>query len=733
MERRTGPGAVGALAVMALVTTLGVQSAPPTGSASPTPPPGQPPSQRFATGTTAVLVDVVVRDSRGAPIVDLKPADFELFEDDVEQEMASVELVSAETGGAAVSIAGASPSGATTSASFRPKSIVQGPTVVALVFHRLSPEGRALAHRAALTYLENGARDSDFAGVFMIDQGLATIQTYTSNQRKLKAAIDDAAGRLSSVNNRQAMGTAGNATGDASANVSPTAGAESAGRPVGDTGVLGRDPGAIGGDQAVQVVADRMEHSFSEMMRDRDGHAETAALTALVGSLSLLPGRKTVVFFSEGLSVTTAVEAKFRAIIDTANKANVSVYALDAAGLRVHSSQAATARAIGTQLGMIEGGDTGGLQQAERGSSALWQDPQANLGMLAKDTGGFLINNTNALPEAFRRVDADRRFHYLLTYAPKNPTYDGKFRRIAVKVARRDAEVRARSGYVASRSLGAIPMLVFESAAVAALARTPRPTDLAIEPRVFRFPVPGQPTRLALMVSVAPGQLTYTIDPATSTYTAEFAILARLVDRNGEALRKGTQPYKLTGPALEAERARQGEILFYRQPELPAGDYTLEYAVHDALSNKAGTGARPLSIPDVPAGKLALSDLVIVQRAEQVPERQRDPNNPLFVGELLLYPNLGAPIRRATSATLTFFYTAHAGGRPLSGLLEVLRGEQAIAKVPLTAPAADATGRVQHVARLPLTSLPDGAYALRLTVNDGVSEESRRAEFQIVP
>ena len=53
----------------------------------------QPPRSSFATSTTAVVVDVVVRDATGAPILDLKPSDFELREDDVEQRVTSVELI----------------------------------------------------------------------------------------------------------------------------------------------------------------------------------------------------------------------------------------------------------------------------------------------------------------------------------------------------------------------------------------------------------------------------------------------------------------------------------------------------------------------------------------------------------------------------------------------------------------------------------------------------------------
>ena len=48
----------------------------------------------------------------------------------------------------------------------------------------------------------------------------------------------------------------------------------------------------------------------------------------------MLPGRKTIVFFSEGLPVSPALSAQLDAVIDAANRANVTTYAIDAHGLR---------------------------------------------------------------------------------------------------------------------------------------------------------------------------------------------------------------------------------------------------------------------------------------------------------------------------------------------------------------------------------------------------------------
>ena len=79
--------------------------------------------------------------------------------------------------------------------------------------------------------------------------------------------------------------------------------------------------------------------SYNDLLLQVQGHASVDALLALVDSLGTLPGRKTVIYFGEGLVIPPAVEPRFRSVIDTANRRNVSIYALDAAGLRVHSQQ----------------------------------------------------------------------------------------------------------------------------------------------------------------------------------------------------------------------------------------------------------------------------------------------------------------------------------------------------------------------------------------------------------
>jgi hypothetical protein len=60
----------------------------------------------------------------------------------------------------------------------------------------------------------------------------------------------------------------------------------------------------------------------------------------------------------------------------------------------------------------------------------------------------------------------DRAASYLLTYPPNNANFNGQWRRTAT-VSRRNVLVRSRSGYLAVRSPGALPLLAHECAALA--------------------------------------------------------------------------------------------------------------------------------------------------------------------------------------------------------------------------------------------------------------------------
>ena len=119
-------------------------------------------------------------------------------------------------------------------------------------------------------------------------------------------------------------------------------------------------------------------------------------------------------------------------------------------------------------------------------------DPQGGLATLAQDTGGFLIRDTNDIGQAFRRIEEDSRFHYLLSYSPLNTALDGKFRTIAVKVNRPNIEVFSRKGYRAMRNPGLAPGVGYEAPALALLDHGVLPNAFPIRAGGLVFRPPGR-------------------------------------------------------------------------------------------------------------------------------------------------------------------------------------------------------------------------------------------------
>src|ERR1044072_3928341 len=136
-----------------------------------------------------VKLDVVVKDKRGRPVKDLKPTDFEVYEDGVRQQIQSFRFVTRETA------PGSGSGEERRDNKTAPPPAPSGPStpgVIALVFDRLAPEARSLARKAGLAYAEGSMASGDFTGVFLIDQSLRTVQSFTDNAELVKQAINHA-------------------------------------------------------------------------------------------------------------------------------------------------------------------------------------------------------------------------------------------------------------------------------------------------------------------------------------------------------------------------------------------------------------------------------------------------------------------------------------------------------------------------------------------------------------
>jgi VWFA-related protein len=692
-----------------------------------------PPQPPFKSDTSAVMVDVVVRDKKGNPVTDLTAADFQLFEDGVRQRLGQVTLVAPSSPAAAAqrpSLTAQTTSDVIT-ARHSPAAESVNQSVAAIVFERLSPESRAPATRAALRYVDQAAgAPEDYSGVFLLDLSLHVLQTFTTDRSALTSSIEAVASRATAYAeaNRIGLGTGA---------MQATIGAESRG----PRSLWPRDMQARVLDDVAATAQDRGYDTIQQT------GASLAALKGLVLALGGLAGRKSVVYFSDGLSLYAPgvpgggdeLRAKFEDLIHLANRLNVTFYPVDAVGLRVHSQDVlngeALLQAVLSDMDVADSPAGGGGGAALGLSEGIARSGSTTLvfGRLAHDTGGFTIEGTNDLERGLARIADDRRFHYLLTYSPLNQSFGGEYRRISVKVVRPGTTVRARSGYLAERSVSVPVQPRYERSAIAALEVRPLPRQIPMKASALGLLSRRGEPRVAVLLAADANAVTFRANPESDTYYTDFTMFARIRDAQRVVVRKASEPYRLAVPIAALDRAQRGEILFFRQPELPPGSYMLEAAVHDALTNAAGARFVPFTV-DAPGPQgLLVSSLMLVGRSERAGDATADDSNPLLTGDVLLYPRFGEPYRKDADTTISIFFRMKvpAGVSTPTASLVLLKGNQQLASVPLLLAAPDASGVLDHTAQLPLDALPAGDLVLRLVVRTDAGDVSRDAPIRV--
>ena len=715
--------------------------------------PGPPPT--IPVTAAEVAVDFVVRDKKGRIVRDLRPADVEVLEDGVRQELELFQLVtSASVDPAPGSAQDAASPSLTPIASPEaagpapPAPDVEREAVLALVFDRLSPVARRNACDAALEWVKRPAVRGRAVGVFRIDQGLEQRLAFTDDRGPVMEAIDDVANAVptsfSSTPDRERIRTLRHQIALIEGRVVSAAGPLSAA----DSSVPMVAPDSWRRSGAAKEVARRqlsselaMLQALETLERDQQGLATTNGLLALVSGLKTLPGRKAVVFFSEGLALPERVVGTLSAVISEANRGGVSFYAADAGGLRTKSAAdemrrevTATADALqaATESDSTLGSRSGMTRLLERNEDALRLDPASGLGALARETGGFLIRDTNDISGGLGRVEEELGAYYLLSYAPKNETWDGRYRRIEVRPRRSGLAVQARRGYYAVRTPTPTPVLEHEAPALARLEATPAVRDLPVRTRASHFPADDGDSVLSIAAEL-PGSAPSLrpVESASDELQQDFTLMALVRDASGRVVHKASRRYSLSWPKSKAEEVRKGRILFERDAVLPPGRYTVEVVAYDAQAGTAGVDRLAVAAPPSERGALRLSSLVVVGHVEP---RATGESGPLQYQGLQLYPSFGEAVAVGAGKPLAFLFTARSGDQPpREATLELVRGTETVRRARVPLPPPDADGQWRVVSGLPIAGVPPGAYVLRLLLDDGQSFETRTAEVTLAP
>ncbi len=454
-----------------------------------------------------------------------------------------------------------------------------------LVFDQLGIDGRALARKAGLALAGLTEKSDLLVSVFTIRERLNLVQQFTNERLLVETAVRDATGSLNTrfVNATDLMKEAAKSQAEAQTRLEAAAAAAASATEAGTLASLGREASMA----RMTVDALRMTDT---LQREQQGQSSLYSLLALARQQHRLAGRKTILFFSEGIQVPPSLEHVFRSTISEANRANVSIYTIDARGLReerdleatrqvLQEAAAAAQRSMTSRgLGAVPKDQVLAHDDAER---SLRLDLQGALGDLAESTGGALIANSNDVRRGIERAVGDLQGYYELIYAPSNPEYDGRFRKLEVKLKRAELRAQARSGYFALPPGEGTATFPFEVDLLRALRTHPLPEAFPVQLASFRFGPEDAGTRHTVVLEVPLAGIRFDLLDGASD-RAHFSILLVVREATGVVVEKFSEDAPLHPAPRPAGRVQAG------QRRLPAFLRPRPRALH-----AGGRGRRP--------------------------------------------------------------------------------------------------------------------------------------------
>lgn len=683
--------------------------------------PASPAKPEIRATAEEVILDVVVRDKKGKLLRELGAADFEVFDNGEKMPIRSVRLVE-----------GKEAIGKTGTTALDPMRQIR---LVTLVFERLSPEARRFARQAAQDLLRAQPPANFFYAVMTIDQKLSVLQQFTAETQLLRKAVDRATSGLYTEfpadsdrikqQLQQQLATAPDGR-SASEQIQARIDANP------------RDP-----SQALMAQAMLNMLQFNQSMETSEAaRVSLFSLLSMIRGQAALPGRKTILYFSEGLRVPTNLDTVKDAVVNTANRANVTFYAIDSRGLRSSSDNSGAlaelkAAAEGSkQTAQDAGGQAVRREQvtaADTAEESMKANVQSELRNLSESTGGFLIANTNDLRGPLRRVVEEIESYYEIAYAPQIETYDGRLHKTSVRLVNGDAKVQARSGYFALPAGEMTSALrPFETPLLKALGASPLPRDVTFRSAVIRLDHRSGDVHAALVVEVPLKSLTFAEDKAGNTYSARTSVVALVKNAQGEVVKKFAQDLPLKGPLDKLAALKEANFVYKEQFAVAAGRYTVESAVLDGETAKIGARRAVFTATNKPVG-VGLSSISTVRRFE--PNAQNlDPADPFQINGGRITPTLASTIPGGKGSQVSLFFLVYPdssiAAKP-EAFVEYLLDGKTVGRGDVALSAPDAKGRIPCIMSSSAEAMKPGMYEVRVVVKQGESATEERTTVTV--
>ncbi|HEX3187704.1 MAG TPA: VWA domain-containing protein [Pyrinomonadaceae bacterium] len=519
--------------------------------------------------TNLVQIDAIVtKDGKNVP--NLKPEDFEIFEDGRKQTITSFAYISNV------------PATATAPTTEGDKSVPVTPLkpgdprrTIAIVVDDLglSAESISDVRRQLRKFVNERIQPYDLVAIIRTGSQIGALQQFTNDKRLLLRAVDQ---------------LRWNACSRVGVNVLP---------PSQQIMELGTTENVCGG------------FSFFSTMR---------ALRTIIDGMAEIPGRKSMMILSDSLPTESQDSGFFnldpqsplndrtnrvialQRVAEKAIRASVVIYAVDTQGLQTTGITAAdrftgNARTVGAQMNAMV---------AAR--SRVLFDRRAGGELMARQTGGFQVKNSNDFK--LERILEEQNGYYLIGYRPTDETFNKKFHRITAKVKRSGMSLRTRYGFFGYSEEDDVRKP--QSKTNLALSSPFGAQDIDLEFTAFfaNDKVAGSVIRSFLYLDAK--DLTFV--QANGKYESHLELHGVIFGDNGTVADQIRHEAVMSLPEADYQRAvREGIRIRFDMPARKPGAYQLRVAARDTASSRIGSAGQFVGVPNLKNKRLAVSGIVL--------------------------------------------------------------------------------------------------------------------------
>jgi VWFA-related protein len=676
--------------------------------------------------TELVQTDLMVFDKQGRFVDGLKPEQFELLLDGKPQLISFFERVA--TGSAAEARQLAAARGMSSSKEERPPAPSETQEHRRLLFFflddiHLSSSSLIRARKALTDFIENQMSQDDQVAIVSTSGQIGFLQQLTDN----KAVLTEAVARLNNKRNPEVYaGKVPISENDAN-QVQNARDRDLFMYLVQAT----QNEYQIGAGQAANMVKNRVRQI--NVQSKTEANQTLDVLQSLMRSSAALPGRKLVVFLSDGFLVdprrSNALDI-MRRVMDEAARAGVVVYTMDVRG--TYSDAAVDA-------GRNDYPDLSSPRVARN----IFQEATATqepLRILADNTGGRAILNSNSIPDGILQSLKETNDYYLLAWRPDNNEQRSGKAQIKVSVKDRpDLRVRLRRNYYVPPPVVAAAPNKDEKSAPAPSSSQPPETGLltalgSLYPQrtiptmlsVGYVNTPDQGLALKASMQIDRGALDLSESGAKKS---ELDVLGAAIDDRGVIV---TFKQLLTITPDASAQSQQQPVIWNQQLKIPPGLYQVRVAVRERASGRTGSAQQWLEVPDLSHGRFQMSSLFLGER-KITPTDEKFATAPRPISVDVDHHFARTSVLRFQ----TYIYNAARGASASDVWIEtqVLRdGRQVVAMPASKVPTEAATdlSRLPYWAEISLAQLPAGRYVLVVTATDRTTKSSTSQRMSFV-